>query len=174
MAGQAYTESLARRMPYEMIHRLSFSDGRIKHVHMRSSSTYADDGAALQSAGTIQDITECMLKEEQLKKTAADLIRPDGEERWVEVSFECEFDPQDHPLLFFGILQDINQRKQSEAAPASALFYRAAWQPRRRKVVTSPGQLYRRVQDSASWWSMTSLPWQRSSRKWENSTVIER
>ena len=160
---------------------------------MRGCSVYADDGAPLQSAGTIQDISQRLLTEQKLKEIAVDLaraqriakignwsyrvadghiawseqlyrifgrthhpklsydllmswihpldrplheayfrkmlaitpnqaleklqyrlVRPGGEERWVEISFECEFDPQGHPLRFFGTLQDINRRKRAE------------------------------------------------------------
>ncbi len=66
--NQAYQDSLATRMPYEIVHRLSFPDGRIKHVHERCETHYAADGTPLRSLGTVQDVTERVLVEEQLRK----------------------------------------------------------------------------------------------------------
>ena len=44
------------------------------------------------------------------------LIRPDGEERWVSITQETEFDQQGKPARFFGIIQDVTGRKQAEDA----------------------------------------------------------
>jgi len=56
--NRAYTESLEKRVPYDIEHRLRMADGRIKYVHERCETHYAEDGAPLNSIGTVQDITE--------------------------------------------------------------------------------------------------------------------
>ena len=55
--NSAYTESLKTREPYDIVHRLKMSDGRIKYVHERCESEFDKKGRALRSAGTVQDIT---------------------------------------------------------------------------------------------------------------------
>jgi PAS domain S-box-containing protein len=42
------------------------------------------------------------------------LVRPDGEQRWVEISFEAEFDGENEPLRFFGVVADITERIAAE------------------------------------------------------------
>lgn len=44
------------------------------------------------------------------------LVRPDGEERWVSVTQEVEFDASGKPARFFGIAQDVTDRKLTEDA----------------------------------------------------------
>ncbi len=66
--NRAYANSLAKRLPYEIVHRLRMADGRIKHVHERCETYYSADGKPLRSLGTVQDITESKLLEERLIK----------------------------------------------------------------------------------------------------------
>ena len=56
--NQAYSDSLAKRTPYAIEHRLLMRDGRIKYVLEHCETTYDDSGKALRSTGTVQDITE--------------------------------------------------------------------------------------------------------------------
>ena len=62
----AYRESVERKTNYEVTHRLLFPDGRIKHVHERGETHYAEDGTPLRSIGTVQDITEQVLAEREI------------------------------------------------------------------------------------------------------------
>jgi len=64
--SRAYAESVATRSPYDIFHRLLFRDGRVKHVHERGETVYADDGTPLFSRGTVQDITERQRAEDAL------------------------------------------------------------------------------------------------------------
>jgi len=54
----AYWNSVNNREPYEIEHRLLFSDGRIKWVVERGRTDYNERGAPLRSRGTVQDVTE--------------------------------------------------------------------------------------------------------------------
>lgn len=67
--NRAYTESLQTRTPYDIVHRLLMSDGRIKHVHERCESYFDEAGNPLKSIGTVQDITEHFRVQEALKKS---------------------------------------------------------------------------------------------------------
>lgn len=67
MVNRVYREALANRTPYEIEHRLLFSDGRIKHVLERGETLFTeDDELPILSRGTVQDITERKDNEEAL------------------------------------------------------------------------------------------------------------
>lgn len=66
--NDAYTRSLATRTPYQIEHRLQMPDGRIKIVVEQGRSQYAENGTALRSVGTIQDITHLKEYEKQLAR----------------------------------------------------------------------------------------------------------
>jgi PAS domain S-box-containing protein len=55
--NHAYTESVKNNTPYDIVHRLLFSDGRIKFVHERCENFYDGEGNPVRSHGTVQDIT---------------------------------------------------------------------------------------------------------------------
>ncbi|MFM1841500.1 MAG: hypothetical protein RLZZ490_231, partial [Cyanobacteriota bacterium] len=62
---QAYQTHLDTQEPYQLVHRLQMPDGQIKYVREECETTFADDGTALLSLGTVQDITtEVILKQE--------------------------------------------------------------------------------------------------------------
>jgi len=65
--NQAYTDSLASRTPYEIAHRLRMPDGRIKWVNERCETHFDEQGKAVRSTGTVQDITELKQAEEALR-----------------------------------------------------------------------------------------------------------
>ncbi len=58
MVNRAYTESVRTRKPYAIIHRLLAKDGSVKYVQEQGRTFYDDQGQALRSVGTVQDITE--------------------------------------------------------------------------------------------------------------------
>ncbi|MHB8205191.1 MAG: PAS domain-containing protein, partial [Desulfomonilaceae bacterium] len=70
---RAYTDSLANKTPYEIVHRLLFSDGRVKYVQERCEHSYDAAGVALRSIGTVQDITELTQAQLRLEKERAHL-----------------------------------------------------------------------------------------------------
>ena len=57
MVNEMYLRSLRDRRPYSIEHRLLFPDGRIKYVMEECHTTFDDNGKALRSMGTVQDIT---------------------------------------------------------------------------------------------------------------------
>ncbi|OYY93622.1 MAG: hypothetical protein B7Y41_10215 [Hydrogenophilales bacterium 28-61-23] len=66
--NQAYRDSVANKTPYDLVHRLLLSGGRIKYVHERCETHYAADASPLRSLGTVQDVSERVLAEAQLRK----------------------------------------------------------------------------------------------------------
>lgn len=64
---RAYNESLENKTPYDIIHRLLLKDGTVKYVNEICRSEYDKDGIPLRSIGTVQDITELKLIEENLR-----------------------------------------------------------------------------------------------------------
>ncbi|MFA6014781.1 MAG: PAS domain-containing protein [Gallionellaceae bacterium] len=67
--NNAYTESVANRIPYCIDHRLLFADGRIKHVRECGETHYDANGKALHSHGTVQDVTALKETERKLTET---------------------------------------------------------------------------------------------------------
>ena len=57
LVDQTYRLSLKKKTPYDMVHRLKMTDGRIKYVHERGQSQWNEDGIAVRTIGTVQDIT---------------------------------------------------------------------------------------------------------------------
>lgn len=66
LVDQAYTESLEKHTVYNVVHRLKMADGRIKHVNEIGESIYDENGKAVRTSGTIQDITERLQSEEAI------------------------------------------------------------------------------------------------------------
>jgi PAS domain S-box-containing protein len=53
----AFNESVSKRLPYDIVHRLLMPDGRVKYVNERCQTFYDAEGRPLRSVGTVQDIT---------------------------------------------------------------------------------------------------------------------
>ncbi len=58
MVNEAFINSVKNKVPYEVEHRLLLKNGRIKYVNERCNTYYNDEGEAIRSLGTAQDITE--------------------------------------------------------------------------------------------------------------------
>lgn len=63
---RTFKASLENREHFEIEHRLLLPDGRIKYVYECCESYFDENGRALRSLGTVQDITERKQMEEQL------------------------------------------------------------------------------------------------------------
>jgi len=66
----AYTESVKNRTPYTMTHRLLMPDGRIKFVLEHGETFYDEGGNPIRSMGSVQDVTQRVLAEQQLRLLA--------------------------------------------------------------------------------------------------------
>jgi diguanylate cyclase (GGDEF)-like protein/PAS domain S-box-containing protein len=93
MVNQAYSVSLTDRQPYEITHRLTFADGRIKYVHEMCETDFDDEGHPLVSRGTVQDVTEQKMAEETInlyanvfRYSAEAILITDQENRIVAIN----------------------------------------------------------------------------------------
>jgi len=66
--NKAYTDSIRSKTPYNIEHRLLMKDGRIKYVNERCETIYDLGGNPQKSTGTILDITERKLAEQELRE----------------------------------------------------------------------------------------------------------
>lgn len=73
MVERAYDNSLTTRKSYDIVHRLLFTDGRIKHVRERCETLYDQEGNPTLSRGTVQDVTRLQEAENALRES---------EQRW--------------------------------------------------------------------------------------------
>ncbi len=93
--NSAYTRSLETREPYEITHRLQMSDGRIKWVTERCSSSFDAEGKPIRSIGTVQDLTERMQAETALHEShqqMASLLNSMAEGAYgVDINGNCTF-----------------------------------------------------------------------------------
>ena len=67
--NEAYLNSLETKQMYTIDHRLLMSDGSVKYVEEKCESYFNEEGKAVKSLGTVQDITELKSIELKLKKT---------------------------------------------------------------------------------------------------------
>ena len=68
MVDHAYMTCFKTREPFDIVHRLLLSNGRVKWVNEHGTFHYDSNGVPLRSIGTIQDITERKQAEEKLHK----------------------------------------------------------------------------------------------------------
>ena len=135
----AYQHSLESRQSYEITHRLLFADGRIKFVQERCQTYFSEDGQALRSVGTMQDITERKQAEEA--KVALDrffqqsmnlhiIIDYDGtilkvNDTWTQVLGYQPSDMEGH--VFFEFLHpddiEITQQETRKLSEGQTTFY---------------------------------------------------
>jgi two-component system sensor histidine kinase/response regulator len=64
LVHNAYRAHLQQHQPYDIVHRLLMSDGRVKYVQGQCNTVFDADNQPLLSRGTIQDVTE--LREAQI------------------------------------------------------------------------------------------------------------
>ncbi len=66
----SYEDSVLNRVPYNITHRVLTRDGTVKHVNEICVTEYGEDGTPFRSIGTVLDITELKLAEEEIKEYA--------------------------------------------------------------------------------------------------------
>lgn len=69
MVNKAYADSLKKKQPYEIVHRLLMKDGRVKWVTEMCRTDYNLQGQAIRSVGIVQEITERKQAEEAVRKS---------------------------------------------------------------------------------------------------------
>ncbi len=69
--NESYQESLSNRTGYDIEHRVVRKDGSLRYVNERCDTEYDEDGNPLRSMGTVLDVTERRLAEDQLRLAVA-------------------------------------------------------------------------------------------------------
>ena len=64
-----YKDSIERKKPYEMAHRILLQDGTIRYVHVRGECVLDDDGELESVISTVQDVTDMVQVEQALLNT---------------------------------------------------------------------------------------------------------
>ena len=75
---QAFAESLRKRNPLDVVHRLLLPGERVKWVHQRGTHQFTPQGRPLRSVGTVQDITDRYLAEQGLRIAATAFESQEG------------------------------------------------------------------------------------------------
>lgn len=105
--NRAYSSSVDKRTPYEIVHKLRMPDGRIKTVRERAVTQYRDtNGRPVRSIGTVQDISREIALNANLNRQL-DLLR-ESEERFAK-SFQANPIPMGLRRIRDDVLLDVNQ-----------------------------------------------------------------
>jgi PAS domain S-box-containing protein len=66
---RAVSEALYEKKPYSIDHRIVLSDGSVRIVHEQAEVTSDEAGNPVRMLGTVQDITDLKMAEQELKKS---------------------------------------------------------------------------------------------------------
>lgn len=103
--NNAYKESLKYKAPYDIEHRILMSDGRVKFVNERCNTEYNDEGKAVRSYGTVQDITNRKRTDEAIQKIASTVSSLSGDDFFQQlVTNMAEMFDSDY--AFIGLLDE--------------------------------------------------------------------
>lgn len=97
-----FLHSVNAKTPYEIIHRLQMRDGSVKHVMERGITRFSDRDEPLVSYGTVQDITERIVIEDEIRQLNLTL-----ENRVRERTFELEAANRDLEAFAYSISHDL-------------------------------------------------------------------
>ena len=118
MVNKAYKESVEKKRPYDIVHRLLMSDGRIKYVNEKCETYYDEDDNPLRSNGTVHDITErytAQLELAQLGLKNKLILDSAGEGIYgLDIEGRCTFvNPAASRLLAYDIEELIGQNSHT-------------------------------------------------------------
>jgi len=132
----AYRESVTNRTDYDIVYRLHALDGTTKSVHGHCRTEYDDDGRAVRSIGTVQDITGLMNHQTALSEQLSERMR---------LAEYTDHVVANSPAFIFAVAPDGTTRAINEAGcrmierTSRELIGRNLWQ------AMFPGQLYAQV-----------------------------
>lgn len=128
MVDEAYTYSLIHKTPYEVEHRLLFPDGRIKYVREKCETQYHENGEAIMSVGTTQDITEQWKHSRKLEKLVTEQTQKnlELEKRNIELDrfvYSTSHDLRAPLLSILGLINTIDDNMDDEKLVKTTLQY---------------------------------------------------
>ncbi len=66
---KAYTDSVENNTPYDVVHRIVRPDGEVRYVREMSEEIRDASGRTIRSVGTVHDITDQIIMEEQFRQS---------------------------------------------------------------------------------------------------------
>ena len=79
--AKAVKDSLYKRKPYSIDHRVTLPDGTVRYVHEQGEVTYDAKNKPIRMFGTVNDVTERIQIEEELRFLSSRLVQIQEEER---------------------------------------------------------------------------------------------
>lgn len=70
--AMSFADSIKNKTTYDLDHRLLLNSGQIKYVSQHGMTYYSEEGIPIRSVGTMRDMTQRKLKEEELFKAKAE------------------------------------------------------------------------------------------------------
>jgi len=158
MVDKAYTDSLIKKLPYEVEHRLLMPDGNVKWVYEQCGTDFAEDGTPLVSTGTVLDITERKLADEELRKLS----------RAVDSSSSAIFITDLNSTIEYvnSKFSEITGYSRDEALGQTPRMLRSGETPesvyiKMKSTITEgkewKGELYNRKKDGSFYWARNSI-----------------
>ncbi|MFN4149947.1 MAG: PAS domain S-box protein, partial [Candidatus Sericytochromatia bacterium] len=100
--NQVYTDSVKNKTNYSIRHRLLMKDGSIKHVQEIGNTDYDNNGLPSISIGTVQDITDRVKIEEEIK-----ILNQNLEEKVKERTEQLEQTNKDLESFAYSVSHDL-------------------------------------------------------------------
>ncbi|MBE9174955.1 PAS domain S-box protein, partial [Synechocystis salina LEGE 06155] len=82
---QAFQTHLHNRQPFELLHRLTFADGRVKYIRQQGATEWNAQGEPIISRGTAQDVTSAYEAQMMLEKLVEGTAAVTGENFFLEL-----------------------------------------------------------------------------------------
>ncbi len=132
LVDKTYKDSLLTRNKYNIVHRLMFENGRIKYVREKCETIYDENGRAIRSTGTTQDITDQRKASIRLEELVKELTEKNHELNKKNIELDRIVYSATHdlraPLLSIkGLLDLLNMsdRDSEDARQAIDFMYKA-------------------------------------------------
>jgi PAS domain S-box-containing protein len=152
LVNKAYTESVKNKKPYNIVHRLLLKDGTLKFVNERCETFYDDQGNAIRSLGTVQDITWRKEAEEKIQRKTAvvEAINKIFHETLVcdtaeEVAYTCINIAEELTGSKNGLVGEVNEEGRFDTASYGDLGWGICKMPEADSIMLSKNMIIRGI-----------------------------